>query len=128
MAWPELEGVGADAVLAVPLGSVEQHGHHLPLDTDTRIATALAAGLAVRRAAVLVAPALAYGASGEHADFPGTLSIGAEVLSQLLVELVRSAAQTFARTVLINAHGGNARSLATAEALLRAEGHDVRVF
>src|SRR4030081_1452778 len=78
-------------LLAVPLGSTEQHGPHLPLDTDTRIATALAAGLARRRDDGVVAPALPYGASGEHAGFPGTLSVGTPALELLLVELVRSA-------------------------------------
>ena len=62
--------------MALPLGSLEQHGPHLPLDTDTRIAGAVAAGLAERLEWVAVAPALAYGASGEHADFPGTLLVG----------------------------------------------------
>ena len=62
---------GGRSVLAVPLGSLEQHGPHLPLDTDTRIAVAVAPGLAARRADVAVAPAVAYGASGEHAGFPG---------------------------------------------------------
>ena len=74
--WPQVEASGGRTVLAVPLGSLEQHGPHLPLDTDTRIATAVAAGLATRRRDVTVAPALAYGASGEHADFPGTLLVG----------------------------------------------------
>ena len=63
-------------LLVVPLGSTEQHGPHLPLDTDTRIAVAVAEGLAHRRGDVTVAPALAYGSSGEHAGFAGTLSIG----------------------------------------------------
>ena len=82
---------GRRAVLAVPLGSLEQHGPHLPLDTDTRIAMAVAAGAAAGRLDLAVAPALAYGASGEHAGFPGTLSLGHDALTGLLVELVRSA-------------------------------------
>ena len=44
--WPQVEATGARTVLAIPLGSLEQHGPHLPLDTDTRIAVAVAAGLA----------------------------------------------------------------------------------
>jgi len=71
LAWPDMP----TQVLAVPVGSTEQHGPHLPLSTDTDIALALASGLAGRRADVVVAPSMAYGASGEHAGFAGTLSI-----------------------------------------------------
>ena len=103
--WPEVADRGP-SVLAVPLGSVEQHGPHLPLDTDTRIAVALVAALAAARPDVVAAPPLAYGASGEHAGFPGTLSIGTEALTTVLVELGRSA-DAFAGVVFVNGHGGN---------------------
>ena len=109
--WRQVEATGARTVLAVPLGSLEQHGPHLPLDTDTRIAGAVAAGLAARCEGVTVAPAVPYGASGEHADFPGTLLVGHEVLADLLVELVRSARRSFAGVVFVNAHGGNEEAL-----------------
>ncbi|MFL5579023.1 MAG: mycofactocin biosynthesis peptidyl-dipeptidase MftE [Gemmatimonadaceae bacterium] len=111
------------ALLAVPLGATEQHGPHLPLGTDTVIARALAAGLAEARDGVAVAPALPYGASGEHAGFAGTLSIGREALITVLVELVRSS--PFARTLFVNGHGGNLEPLAAAVRQLRDEGHDV---
>lgn len=124
LAWP---AVAAD-VLVVPLGSTEQHGPHLPLSTDTDIAVALATGLAERRSGVVVAPAVPYGASGEHAGFPGTLSIGHESLELLLVELVRSATETFRHVLLVNGHGGNVATLATAAARLRAESRDVLVW
>ncbi len=126
--WPQVEATGARTVLAVPLGSLEQHGPHLPLDTDTRIAVAVAAGLTARCAGVTVAPAVAYGASGEHADFPGTLLLGHEVLADLLVELVRSARRSFAGVVLVNAHGGNENALAAAQSRCAAEGDDVLVW
>ena len=107
LSWPDLDPQRG-LLLAVPLGSCEQHGPHLPLDTDTRIAVALAD--AARRPAapeVVVAPAVAYGSSGEHAGFPGTLSIGQAALELVLVELCRSA-DAFAGVVLVNGHGGNA--------------------
>src|SRR3712207_8629966 len=81
-------------LLVVPLGATEQHGPHLPLGTDTVIASALAASLDA-----VVAPALPYGSSGEHAGFPGTLSIGREALVHVLVELVRSCG--FARVLFV---------------------------
>jgi creatinine amidohydrolase len=112
-------------ILAVPLGSTEQHGGHLPLDTDTRIAVALAARLAAARDDVTVAPALAYGSSGEHAGFPGTLSIGQRALELVVVELVRSADAYAGGVVLVNGHGGNAEPLARAARTLAGEGRRV---
>jgi mycofactocin precursor peptide peptidase len=124
LTWTEVEDRAAASVLAVPLGSTEQHGPHLPLSTDTDIATALALRLAAARPEVVVAPAVAYGASGEHAGFAGTLSIGQEALELLLLELGRSA-DAFAGTVFVSAHGGNAGPLARAVDRLRAEGRTV---
>jgi creatinine amidohydrolase len=123
--WPQVEATGGRSVLAVPLGSLEQHGPHLPLDTDTRIAVAVASGLAARRRDVAVAPAVAYGASGEHAGFPGTLLVGHDVLAQLLIELVRSARGSFAGVALVSAHGGNGDALAAASRRCAADGDDV---
>ena len=120
----ELSAVPAS--LLVPLGSTEQHGPHLPLDTDTRIATAVARGAGARLGHDwLVAPAIAYGASGEHQDFAGTISIGTEALTLLLMEYGRSAACWAARLVFVNGHGGNADALTRAVSRLRAEGRDV---
>jgi mycofactocin system creatininase family protein len=129
LSWPEAgERARAGAMLAVPLGSTEQHGPHLPLSTDTDIATALCVRLAATREDVLVAPALAYGSSGEHAGFPGTLSIGQVALELLVLELGRSAFDTFDHLLLVSAHGGNADPLTRAVAQLRAESRDVCVF
>ena len=121
--WPEVDERGP-SVVAVPLGSVEQHGPHLPLDTDTRIATALVDALAAARPDVAGAPPVAYGASGEHAGFPGTLSIGTEALTAVLVELGRSA-DAFAGVVFVNGHGGNLEAVRRASALLVDEGRRV---
>ena len=126
--WPQVEATGARTVLAIPLGSLEQHGPHLPLDTDSRIACAVAAGLAARCDGITVAPAVSYGASGEHADFPGTLLIGHEVLTGLLMELVRSARRAFAGVVFVNAHGGNEDALVSLERRCAADGDDVLVW
>jgi mycofactocin precursor peptide peptidase len=125
---PEVAARG-DVVLAVPVGSTEQHGPHLPLSTDTDVAVALAGRLAARRADVLVAPPVPYGSSGEHAGFAGTLSIGAAATELVLVELGRSALPaTGRRMVLVSAHGGNAGPVTAAVRLLRSEGRDVRAW
>lgn len=127
LTWPEVTARAATALLAVPLGSTEQHGPHLPFTTDTDLAVALAEGLAEARDDVVVAPALAYGSSGEHAAFAGTLSIGAAALELVVVELVRSA-DAFAGVVLISGHGGNRDAVAAAQTTLAAEGRRVLVW
>jgi creatinine amidohydrolase len=126
--WPQVEATHGSEILAVPLGSLEQHGPHLPLDTDTRIARTVAHAAAERVPRLSVAPAVAYGASGEHAGFPGTLVVGHEVLAALLVELVRSARNSFTGVVLVNAHGGNEAALAAVAGRCAAEGDDVLVW
>ncbi|MGE2832497.1 mycofactocin biosynthesis peptidyl-dipeptidase MftE [Mycobacterium sp. SMC-4] len=115
--------------LIVPVGSTEQHGPHLPLDTDTRIASAVADALTARLRAAgtgpwQVAPAVSYGASGEHEGFAGTVSIGTAALTELLVEFGRSACRWASRLVFVNGHGGNVAALRDATALLRSEGRD----
>lgn len=115
-------------MLAVPLGSTEQHGPHLPLSTDTDIAIALCERLAASRTDVLIAPAVAYGSSGEHAGFPGTVSIGQAATEMLVTELGRSATETFAHLLFVSAHGGNAVPVMRAVERLRGESRDVTVF
>lgn len=119
--WREVDRVPR-RLLLVPLGACEQHGPHLPLDTDTRIACAVADRAAAGRAGVAVAPAVAIGASGEHAAFPGTLSIGTEALELLLVELGRDAARHWESIMYVNAHGGNVAAVTAAVAQLAGEG------
>jgi creatinine amidohydrolase len=121
--FPELVG-RVDAHVLIPLGATEQHGPHLPLETDTVIAASIAAAVAASRTDVLVAPALAYGSSGEHSAFPGTLSMGQAALEAVVVELVRSA-DDFCDVALIAWHGGNAEPVARAVARLRAERRNV---
>jgi creatinine amidohydrolase len=113
--------------MLVPVGSLEQHGPHLPLDTDARIAAAVAARAAVG-GELLVAPTVAYGASGEHEGFAGTVSLGHDALRLLLVELGRSAARWAGRLVFVNGHGGNVATLVDAVELLRYEGRDAAWF
>lgn len=130
--------IAAQPVLLVPLGSTEQHGPHLPLDTDTRIAAAVAHAVAsdpappLQRGQVVVAPALPVGSSGEHSGFAGTLSIGAEVTESILVELVRSATEPgggpFVAVLIVNGHGGNAAAVVGAVGTLVGEGRRVAAW
>jgi creatinine amidohydrolase len=126
LTWAEV-AKRAPPLLVLPVGSTEQHGPHLPLSTDTAVATALAERLARARADTLVAPAIPYGSSGEHAGFPGTLSIGQAALTRMVVELGRSA-DAFAGLLIVSGHGGNAEPLAAAVATLTTEGRHVRMW
>jgi creatinine amidohydrolase len=122
------ERAAAGALLAVPVGSTEQHGPHLPLSTDADLAVALCRQLGEGRAPVVVAPPVAYGSSGEHEGFAGTISIGQQATELLLVELGRSATRTFSRVLLVSTHGGNTEPVRRAVARLRAESRDVSVW
>jgi mycofactocin precursor peptide peptidase len=124
--WTDLWNLAPRPIIAVPVGSCEQHGPHLPLDTDTRIAVALAEGLvsSFEPGDVLIGPTMAATSSGEHAGFPGTLSIGAALVEQTIVELVRSADWS-AGVVLVNGHAGNARPVQRAVNQLLGEGRRV---
>ncbi|MGW0818718.1 mycofactocin biosynthesis peptidyl-dipeptidase MftE [Streptomyces viridiviolaceus] len=121
LGWPDLADTAAESVLVVPLGATEQHGPHLPFTVDTDIASALAEQLAAARADTVLAPAVPYGSSGEHAGYAGTLSIGQQALETLVVELVRSA-DAFDGVFLVCGHGGNAAPLGRALRQLLGEG------
>jgi mycofactocin precursor peptide peptidase len=127
MCWPDVDGAPRQ-VLVVPVGSLEQHGPHLPLDTDTRIAVEVARRGSGGRPGTAIAPALTIGASGEHAGFPGTLSIGGDALATCLIELGRHASLYWAAMLLVNGHGGNAAAIGAAAARLRHEGRTCAVW
>ncbi len=111
-------------IVLVPIGSTEQHGPHLPLATDTIIAEELAGRAVHHTDGLMIGPTIAITASGEHAAFPGTLSIGAEVMTAVIVEMVRSA-DWAAGVVLVNGHGGNHEAITAAVTTLITEGRQV---
>lgn len=113
LAYPDLEELLADprpTVLLLPLGAVEPHGPHAPLETDTLISLGVCRRAAERLAddpevRALVLPPLPYGVTRYGAAFPGAVSIGEETLRALVVDVARSlAAQGFRRIVLVNSH------------------------
>ena len=124
--WPDVEAAGRQ-VLIVPMGALEQHGPHLPLDCDAFIAAAVAERVHNRRPEAGLAPVLPIGASGEHAGFPGTLSIGTQALRLVVVELVRHAAAHWAAVLVLNGHGGNRDALREAADLCRYEGRRLKI-
>lgn len=115
--------------MLVPVGSTEQHGPHLPLETDSVVASAVATAVAKRltgdEMTVRVAPTVAYGSSGEHQSFPGTISIGADALTVVVTELARSLAFWAGRIVFVNGHGGNVPTLSEAIPQMIRENHAV---
>ncbi len=123
MTWIDIDA----PIVVVPVGSCEQHGPHLPLRTDTTIATALARDLAERRGDCVVAPAIAISASGEHAGFAGTLSIGTEVMAGVVIEIARSADWADG-VVFVNGHGGNVTAMERAGDVFERERRDVLIW
>lgn len=111
-------------VVLIPIGSTEQHGPHLPLSTDTLIAEEIAGRTIHRTTGLLLGPTIAVSASGEHAGFAGTLSIGNEAMTTVAIELGRSA-DWAAGVVFVNGHGGNHAALTQAVETLQYEGRQV---
>jgi creatinine amidohydrolase len=109
---PELDVLDRDrTVVVLPIGSVEQHGRHMPVGTDTMLAhgVALAAADRFGDGWTLVLPPPWYGFSSHHMRFPGTVTLAAETLMRLVDDIVRSVvAHEFQRIVVVNGHGGNA--------------------
>jgi len=106
--WPEAAQMTRRVVVA-PLGSLEQHGHHLPLLTDTMIITEVARRAeAVLGEAALFLPTLWLGASDHHRAMPGTVSVANDRYVHLLEDILESLIGAgFHRIFLLNGHGGN---------------------
>ena len=117
---PEIRAVAGrgDALAVLPIGSLEQHGPHLPVITDTASASAAAiraARLVADEMPVLVLPGLWTGMSEHHLPFGGTISLNFTELRGVLSGVVRSLrAIGFARLLIVNGHGGNIDPLAVA--------------
>ena len=107
------------ALVLLPVGAIEQHAEHLPVETDIAISTAMSVAGArkVEGVPVLVAPPLPYGFSPHHLSLPGTISLRLSTFLTVLREIAGCIlASGFQRLVIVNGHGGNSaplRSLAT---------------
>ncbi len=123
LTWAEVEEyLARDDRLLLPVGSTEQHGRHLPLDTDASIAYAIAKEVG-EATGVLVAPLLPYGVSLHHMAFPGTVSLKPSTLEALILEILNSLHQHgFQRILIVNGHGGNIPSLQNGVATLLSQG------
>ncbi len=110
MTWPEVRAAASEErVAVVPIATIEDHGPHLPIDTDLRLCNAVCEEAVSRAAdrAVLV-PAINHGYSPHHMDFPGAITIGAHTLIDYGVDVCRSLAHHgFRRILIVNGHGSN---------------------
>jgi creatinine amidohydrolase len=107
---PEVASLDRDkTVFILPLGSVEQHGNHMPLGTDTLLAQAVSLAAAERAPGkTVVLPPPWYGFSAHHMRFPGSLTLKAETLMAVAEDIVGSlVSHGFRRILIVNGHGGN---------------------
>jgi creatinine amidohydrolase len=110
MTWPEIgAAAAADRVVVVPIGTVEDHGRHLPVDTDVRIIDAISSRACQAEAETSVLlPPVWHGYSPHHMDFPGPITIRYDVFVEYLLGITRSLiAHGFKRIILANGHGSN---------------------
>jgi creatinine amidohydrolase len=124
--WKQVEALPKDATLLIlPTAAIEQHGHHLPLATDTLINNLLL-GKALEKLpvdmSVYALPPICYGKSNEHIGFPGTLSVSAATFMAVVRDIGASlAASGFKKIALYNTHGGNSSLVDVMARDLRAE-------
>jgi creatinine amidohydrolase len=124
--WKQVDALPRESTLLVlPAAAIEQHGHHLPLATDTLINNLLL-GAALDKLPpdlpVYALPPVCYGKSNEHLSFPGTLSVSAATFMAVLRDLGSSLSSAgFQKLVLYNTHGGNSALIDVMARDLRAE-------
>jgi creatinine amidohydrolase/Fe(II)-dependent formamide hydrolase-like protein len=127
LTWPEAKSRFKEVDVALlPVGSIEQHGPHLPLDSDAFDAEYLATHVAktCKDPKPLVLPLVPYGVSYHHEDFSGTISVGPETLAQLIYDIGMSAAHHgITKLVIINGHGGNSPALHFAAQMINRDAH-----
>lgn len=117
LTWPEIDALDRDrTILLLPVGSIEQHGHHMPVATDTLLADAVSMAAAEKHEGpALVLPCPNYGYSPHHMGFAGTITLKAETLIAVLTDIVGSVVDHgFRRIVMVNGHGGNTAILGLA--------------
>jgi creatinine amidohydrolase len=124
LTWPEVRRAVAEERLAlIPVATLEDHGLHLPLDTDLRLTSEIC-----RRAAeaaadeVVLLPAIPHGYSPHHMDFPGTITIAWDTFTRYLVDVGTSVARHgFTRLLYVNGHGSNQNFVEAAARLVGVE-------
>jgi creatinine amidohydrolase len=117
--WPEIDAAGG-VIAVLPVGALEQHGPHLPLDTDTVLATGVARRIAGELGGWLL-PAIGYGEAWTAEDWPGTISLSAETLQRTVENIARGVKRIGCLgLVTVNGHFGNRAPIARARLALPA--------
>jgi creatinine amidohydrolase len=108
LSWTEVaEAISENAIILLPIGSMEQHGPHMPVGNDNMVAEFVAHKTAEQTNS-LVAPIIPYGCSAVFSNFPGTISVDPETLGAMIRDVCRALiAQGFSRIVFVDNHGGN---------------------
>ena len=109
LSWPEIGAQNRDTPVVIPLGSCEQHGHHLPVFVDTIQVQAVADGVhGAMSDRILMLPAVWVGSSHHHIDYPGTISLPPELYTSVIKHIAGSVLHAgFKRLFFLNGHGGN---------------------
>ena len=128
LTWPEVAARAAgDPVCVIPVATLEDHGYHLPIDTDVRIAETLAERAVLARAdRALLLPTVTHGYTPHHMDFPGSITIDWKRFVDYLLDIGRSLIHHGLRRILfVNGHGSNVPLVEMAARLLMLERRDV---
>jgi creatinine amidohydrolase len=102
------EDITESRLAFLPVGSMEQHGPHLPIGTDGIIAEEIARRLALAHQPSLLLPLIPFSCSFEHAGFPGSISLKVATIAALIKDIVESLSVSgISKLVIVNGHGGN---------------------
>ncbi len=127
--WPELRDLAQrdDVVVVIPTATLEDHGYHLPIDTDVRLVEAIARGAVERvnaagEVGAMLFPTAVHGYTPHHMDFPGTVTLRWNVFVETLLDCGRSLCRHgFDRILILNGHGSNAPLVDMAARLINVE-------
>ena len=134
LTWKEIEQMPnkENVVIIQPVGAIEQHGPHLPIAVDSAISLGVLGKALSKlddRIAAYALPCLYYGKSNEHAGFPGTITLSATTLLEVIKEMALSIYRSgFRKLVLMNSHGGQPQIMEIAARDLHQEHLDFAVF
>lgn len=129
LSWPAIQASAEQGdVVLLPVGVIEQHGLHLPVDTDAYLAAQIVREAARRESTIMAGPSIEFGYTPSNRNFPGSISLGVTTWMDLVSEVVQSiAAGGFRRIAIVNGHGGQVALSRLTSAFL-GDQHGLRVI